>query len=117
MQLVGDPVERLGDQLTVGVALDVVGMPLEKRNQRVPLEWYVETLAALRAGMGGETGCVVYSDGADDDLAPILAQPRTRRAPAASAIDVPAATCRMTWHLAEHRIVLPEMPTATDGVA
>lgn len=56
------------------------------RNSRLPLQWYVQTLIALRAALGREVPAIIYSDGDDQALASLLAQPEVHRAQSRSAI-------------------------------
>lgn len=56
------------------------------RNFRLPLEWYANRLAALRTALGREVPAILYSDGADADLAPLFACPGVARAPHRAAI-------------------------------
>ena len=74
---------RLGD-FVAGPAL---GEPVSATNQRLPVDWYVDAVTAIRAALGAQRGCVVYADGADEDLAPLLSLPATSRARAAGALD------------------------------
>jgi hypothetical protein len=68
---------RLGDFNVVQNQLsDVV-----KNNHRLPLDWFVNRLTALREALGKDVPAIVYSDGADAELASLLAQPGVRRAP------------------------------------
>lgn len=50
-------------------------------NSRIPLSWYVESLAKVRGVLGRDVPAVVFSDGPDADLAAILSLPNVRRAP------------------------------------
>ncbi|MBT3068360.1 hypothetical protein [Rhodoferax sp. U11-2br] len=56
------------------------------RNVRLPIQWYVETLAALRKSLGIEIPALVYSDGEDTALAALLTQPGVRRAARGTAV-------------------------------
>lgn len=50
-------------------------------NARLPVEWYGNRLDALRAAIGRPIEAVVFSDGEDADLAPLLSRPDVRRVP------------------------------------
>jgi hypothetical protein len=50
-------------------------------NTRLPINWYGDRLAALRAALGRDVRALVFSDGTDADLAPLLACPAVTRAP------------------------------------
>ena len=47
-------------------------------NRRLPIEWYLEMLSAI-ARRRDELSIVIYSDGSDEELAPILAFPGVTR--------------------------------------
>jgi hypothetical protein len=51
-----------------------------RQNVRVPIRWYASALAALRKALG-DIPAIVYSDGADNQLAEILELPAVQRAP------------------------------------
>ncbi|WP_146218692.1 hypothetical protein [Halomonas sp. LBP4] len=51
-----------------------------RHNHRLPLNWYGEALCALRTALGTDVPAVVYSDGHDHELAPLLALPNVQRA-------------------------------------
>lgn len=51
------------------------------KNARIPLEWYCDMLTAIRARLGRNVAAVLYSDGADAELAPLLSLPEVRRSP------------------------------------
>ena len=61
----------------------------EATNTRLPLDWYGDRLDALRDAMDGQTAApmltpmpaIVFSDGLDADLAPLLARAGVTRAP------------------------------------
>jgi hypothetical protein len=55
-------------------------------NFRQPLEWYVEALKRLRASLGIEMEAVVFSDGSDEELAPILGLNHVFRSPFSESI-------------------------------
>ena len=73
---------RLGDFTKVS---DPSGIRPDQNNIRLPLSWYVEKLKQLRAGLG-EMPATVFSDGSDDELAELLAQPNVSRAQKQSAV-------------------------------
>jgi len=73
---------RLGD-FTVADAEQVAR---GRQNVRIGIDWYVEALARLRAGLGAATPAILFSDGADRELAPLLAVPGVSRAPRQSAV-------------------------------
>ncbi|WP_375390892.1 hypothetical protein [uncultured Sphingomonas sp.] len=50
-------------------------------NTRLPLDWYGDRLDALRRGLGGSVCAIVFSDGSDADLAPLLTRDGVVRAP------------------------------------
>lgn len=56
-----------------------------QNNVRLPLPWYVEKLKQLRAGLG-DMPAIIFSDGADEELSALLAEPNTRRAPKQSSV-------------------------------
>ena len=74
---------RLGDFV---VNSDMSRIQQGASAQRVPLDWYARALAELRHRVGGELPALVYSDGRDAELAPLLALPGGRRAPAGDAL-------------------------------
>jgi hypothetical protein len=55
-------------------------------NTRIGLDWYVEKLLGLRAAVGEETLAVLFSDGDDGELEPLLRLPRCRRGAYGAAI-------------------------------
>lgn len=55
-------------------------------NTRLPIYWYAHALSALRDALGRPVPAIVYSDGEDAALAPLLALPAVRRAPLGSAV-------------------------------
>jgi hypothetical protein len=50
-------------------------------NSRTPLEWYVSMVQQLHTRVGYTAPVVVFSDGSDEALAPLLALPKVSRAP------------------------------------
>jgi len=46
---------------------------------RIPIEWYVDRVCLLRKAFGKELNVVVFSDGSDADLSPLLSMPGCRR--------------------------------------
>lgn len=73
---------RLGDFSKV---FDPSDIRPNQNNIRLPLCWYVEKLKQLRALLG-EMPTTVFSDGSDEELAELLAQPNVSRAPKQSAV-------------------------------
>ncbi|RWN63526.1 MAG: hypothetical protein EOR99_27465 [Mesorhizobium sp.] len=67
---------RLGDFSR----FDVGKVEAKTHNQRLPIEWYCESLVALRKGLGTNMPARVFSDGDDTDLVPLLRLPEVRRA-------------------------------------
>lgn len=55
-------------------------------NTRIPIGWYQDMLRAIRAQQGEDVTAYVFSDGTDEELAPLLAMPRCRRLGFGSAI-------------------------------
>ncbi len=55
------------------------------RNSRLPLGWYTEILAGLRVRLG-DLRILVYSDGQDRELAPLLRLPNVSRSHARAAV-------------------------------
>lgn len=68
---------RMGD---FGAASSMEALRQGAKNSRIPIEWYVSMVSALREVLG-PVGVRVYSDGTDEALAPLLALPDTRRSP------------------------------------
>lgn len=50
-------------------------------NTRLPLDWYCDRLDAMRQALGRSVPAIVYSDGADEELAPLLSRDAVSRAP------------------------------------
>ena len=73
---------RLGDFAKV----DVTRLHLGAHSARLPIDWYVAMLAGIRSRLGSDVRAVVYSDGRDADLAPLLSLNNVRRASDGSAI-------------------------------
>jgi len=73
---------RLGDFLKVSEAQIKAGA----HNVRLPIEWYGDVLTGLRERLGSTVPAVVYSDGSDDNLGPLLAINNVMRAPGGTAI-------------------------------
>ncbi len=48
-------------------------------NYRLPLEWYVSALREIRSTAGSTCEAVVFSDGSDSELKPLLSEPLVRR--------------------------------------
>ncbi len=55
-------------------------------NARIPVEWYVSIVQRLRSALGIQIPLVVFSDGTDEALRPLLKLPNVMRAPHQSAI-------------------------------
>ena len=55
-------------------------------NYRLPLEWYSACLLEIRQALGTEVAAVVFSDGNDNELAPLLNLPHVHRSPFKKAI-------------------------------
>jgi hypothetical protein len=55
------------------------------KNSRIPVDWYVEMLQGLRSAVG-PVPALLYSDGTDADLAPLLALPGVTRPPKAPSV-------------------------------
>jgi hypothetical protein len=55
------------------------------KNSRIPIDWYVEMLQGLRKAIG-PVKALLYSDGSDIELAPLLALPAVARPPKAPSI-------------------------------
>ncbi|MER9228546.1 hypothetical protein NKI39_23485 [Mesorhizobium sp. M0664] len=55
-------------------------------NNRLPIEWYCDSLVALRRGLGMDMPARVFSDGSDPDLLPLLGLPDVRRADDAESV-------------------------------
>lgn len=45
---------------------------LEQNNSRLPIEWYCDALLELRRVLGIDVEAIVYSDGTDEELEPLL---------------------------------------------
>lgn len=67
---------RLGD---FAVAKSVEQLNAGKANTRVPLEWFVDALRGYRDVHGSDAPAYVFSDGSDEELAPLLSEPKCRR--------------------------------------
>jgi hypothetical protein len=67
---------RLGDFAVASATAAVT-----TNNIRIPLAWYKAVLLRLRQDLGQETPATVFSDGADEELAELLAMPSVTRAP------------------------------------
>ncbi len=55
-------------------------------NQRLPIEWYRDSLMALRQALGTDMQARIFSDGDDADLLPLLRLPRVQRAADAESV-------------------------------
>ncbi|WP_237022527.1 hypothetical protein [Herbaspirillum frisingense] len=74
---------RLGD---FSVASNDASIRDGVKNTRLPVLWYAEMLGQLRSALGQNVPAVVYSDGADSDLEPVLRLTGVKRAPLQAAI-------------------------------
>ena len=52
---------------------------LQVDNSVLPLDWYMAALQAVRTAAGNDLPAWVFSDGTEEELAPLLAQPDVRR--------------------------------------
>jgi len=50
-----------------------------RNNVRLPADWYADRLRALRHAIGAAIPAILFSDGRDEELRPILAEPEVRR--------------------------------------
>ena len=57
------------------------GQIANSSNAQLPIGWYVDRLAALRGQLGGSVPAIVFSDGSDEQLAPLLDLDDVSRAP------------------------------------
>lgn len=55
-------------------------------NLQQPIRWYVEALHALRESVGADAPAIIFSDGTDDELAPLLSIDGVRRSPYRAAV-------------------------------
>jgi hypothetical protein len=55
-------------------------------NRRLPIEWYCEALQMLRTQLAADVPAVIFSDGSDADLKPLLAYASVERAPKNEAV-------------------------------
>jgi hypothetical protein len=53
---------------------------ISQHNSLLPMEWYVAALRAVRSAAGGQPRAYVFSDGTDEELAPLLDLPAVERA-------------------------------------
>lgn len=67
---------RLGDFSR----FDVNRVEAKTHNQRLPIEWYCDSLVALREALGTNMPARVFSDGDDTELVALLRLPDVRRA-------------------------------------
>jgi hypothetical protein len=74
---------RLGD---FTVPASEAALRSGQTNSQLPLSWYVLSLQKLRAGLGHDVPAVVYSDGSDAALKPLLQLRDVRRASGRSAV-------------------------------
>lgn len=81
---------RLGDFQRAGSASQVSGAD----NMALPLDWYINTLQAVRKHLGKNYPVQVFSDGTEQELAPLLALEGVQRREYGSAIaDMLALSC------------------------
>lgn len=73
---------RMGDFRAAPIS-DILGA---SRNVVLPLNWFSDRLQALRTALGRPVPGIIYSDGSDAELAPLLALPAVERAPRREAI-------------------------------
>lgn len=69
---------RMGD---FAAPSEVGGIRPGVHNVRLPVEWYAQMLVAVRQGLGADVPALVFSDGDDAALAPLLVLPSTQRPP------------------------------------
>jgi hypothetical protein len=74
---------RLGDFSAIP---DAATLASGATNVRLPMEWYADRLAALRAQLNADLPAILYSDGSDDALQPLLSIAGVTRAPAQESI-------------------------------
>jgi hypothetical protein len=70
---------RRGDFSVAGNAQEL-HTPTKNINIQLPIQWYVYVVQSLRARLGKSIPAVVYSDGKDDELMPLLEIAGTKRA-------------------------------------
>jgi hypothetical protein len=70
---------RLGDFTTP--APSGASVSAETTNTRLPIDWYGDRLDALRGALGQQVHAIVFSDGSDADLAPLLSRSNVSRSP------------------------------------
>jgi hypothetical protein len=69
---------RMGD---FAAPSEVGGIRPGVHNVRLPVEWYAQMLVAVRQGLGADVPALVFSDGDDAALAPLLVLTSTQRPP------------------------------------
>ena len=74
---------RLGDFTS---SVDAKDLRTGTKNASLPLDWYIRVLTGLRCALGYEIQAVVFSDGDDAALKPLLALPGVSRSPRQPAI-------------------------------
>lgn len=67
---------RMGDFTPLGTD----GRIASASNARLPVDWYGDRLDALRGELGRMVPAIIFSDGSDADLAPLLARKDVQRA-------------------------------------
>ena len=73
---------RRGDFVDLGG----VGSYQDQRNIRLPIEWYVAGIRALRQHVPSTLQFLVFSDGSDRELSPLLSEAAVRRYPNRNAL-------------------------------
>ena len=73
---------RMGD---FGSPVSIEALRQGSKNSRIPIDWYVNVVGALRRQLG-DVPVRVYSDGTDEALAPLLQLPGTQRSPKQASI-------------------------------
>ncbi len=74
---------RMGD-FSARADLDAVRKGLT--NSRLPIQWYVDMLKALRARLRADIPARLFSDGRDSDLQPLLEEPNLTRVAGQSSV-------------------------------
>lgn len=57
-----------------------------QQNMRTGIDWFIGALQSLRTALGETIPAIVYSDGTNEELSPLLGLPSVDRAPAQSAV-------------------------------
>ncbi len=88
--------------ITIHVRMGDFAPPVDSKlrqgshNVRVPLEWYIDTICAIRSAAGSAWPVWIFSDGADKELMPLLRVPHTNRLGFGSAISDMLAMSKST---------------------